>query len=48
MNGASLLLGSVREMVMLITSRSIAGELVLATFDARSFLEEPETPGGQI
>ena len=44
MNGASLLLGAVREMVLTVTSRCAAGELVLATFDARSFLKPPEPP----
>ncbi len=44
MNGASLLLGAVREMVLTVTSRSIAGELMLATFDARAFLKPPEPP----
>ena len=41
MNGVSLLLGSVREMVTLITSRCVLGELVLATFDAQAFIEPP-------
>jgi hypothetical protein len=49
MNGGSLLLGSVREMVLTITSRSAKGPFELPTFDARMFLAHkqkaaPETP----
>jgi hypothetical protein len=43
MNGGSLLLGAVREMLLTITSRSARGPLELPTFDARMFLEKSET-----
>lgn len=43
MNGGSLLLGAVREMISLITSRCNRGTLEIATFDARMFLEEEDT-----
>lgn len=41
MNGGSLLLGAVREMVLIITARSDRGPMELATFDARAFLQTP-------
>ena len=43
MNGGSLLLGAIREMVLTITSRSARGPFELPTFDARMFLKKPET-----
>jgi hypothetical protein len=42
MNGGSLLLGAIREMVLTITSRSARGPFELPTFDARMFLKQPE------
>lgn len=39
MNGGSLLLGAIREMVLTITSRSARGPFELPTFDARMFLK---------
>ncbi len=43
MNGGSLLLGAIRELVLTITSRSARGPFELPTFDARMFLQKPET-----
>lgn len=42
MNGGSLLLGAIREMVLTITSRSARGPFELPTFDARMFLKQPD------
>jgi hypothetical protein len=49
MNGGSLLLGAVREMVLTVTSRSARGPFELPTFDARMFLkdEPPADKGGK-
>lgn len=44
LNGGSLLFGAVREMILLITSRSTRGPLELATLDARMFLKPEATP----
>ena len=41
MNGGSLLLGAIREMVLTLTSRSARGPFELPTFDARMFLKQP-------
>ena len=43
MNGGSLLLGAIREMVLTLTSRSARGPFELPTFDARMFLKQPES-----
>lgn len=42
MNGGSLLIGSIREMVLTLTSRSARGPFELPTFDVRMFLKQPE------
>ncbi len=42
LNGGSLLLGAIREMVLTITSRSARGPFELPTFDARMFLKQPD------
>ena len=47
MNGGSLLLGAVRELVSILTARSTRGPMELVTFDARTFLKDsppPEVP----
>jgi preprotein translocase subunit SecB len=44
MNGGSLLIGSIREMVLTLTSRSARGPFELPTFDVRMFLKQPEAP----
>ena len=45
MNGGSLLMGSIREMVLTITARSARGPFELPTFDARMFLgKKPAEP----
>ncbi len=43
MNGGSLLLGAIREMVLTLSSRSARGPFELPAFDARMFLKKPET-----
>lgn len=43
MNGSSLLLGAIREMVILITSRAPRGPLEIAAFEAKTFVESPKT-----
>jgi preprotein translocase subunit SecB len=42
MNGGSLLLGAIREMVLTLTSRSARGPFELPTFDARMFLKKQD------
>ena len=40
LNAGAILYGAIRELVLTLTSRSIHGELILPTIDARTFLPE--------
>lgn len=45
LNAGAMLYGAIRELVLTLTSRSIHGELILPTIDARTFI--PKKPDDQ-